>query len=124
MLICIVCSLNLWLSRLVFLCLCLLQELLVCQSLSFKLTLSDCLELKNIELVSLLGIVDPLDQSVVAHLESVHFNGTLLLQSHSFDLLFCQLLGLFICFLGLSSVFLLLTQNFYVSLLSCLNRSD
>lgn len=61
MLICIVCSLNLWLSCLVFFRLSLFQELLVSKSLSFKLSLSDGLELKDIELVPLLRIVDPLN---------------------------------------------------------------
>lgn len=74
------------------------------------------LELKNVERVALLRVVDSLDEPVVALLEGIHLNGTLLLKSEVTDLLLAHF-GLFRVIFGLF-------ENFSVFPLGSLNGSD
>lgn len=89
------------------------------------MALSDGLELENVELGALLGVVNPLDQTVVPLLESIHFEGSLLLESGSSDLLLSGFSVLFASFGLILAVGLLFgSHGLSVALLSSLDGSE
>lgn len=89
------------------------------------------LELENVELSALLGIIDPLDETVVTLLESVHLVCALLLHQGRLHLLLShllsfRLLAILTSFLGIFSLFLLSFLDCLLALLllglNCLNE--
>jgi len=81
------------------------------------------LEFEDIELSTLLRVIDSLDETIVPLLESIHLVGTLLLHQRRFHLLFGHLLRLrgllsiFISFLDTLSLLLLCLLHGFLALL-------
>ena len=83
--------------------------------------LANSLELEDIELVALLGVVDTLNKTTVPLLEGVGLVYALLFEASGFNLLFSQLN----CSFSLLTLFrCIFIKEFGVSLLSGLDRSD
>lgn len=79
------------------------------------------LELENVELSALLGIIDPLDETVVTLLESVHLVCALLLHQGRLHLLLSHLLSFrLLAILAVLTSFLGIFSLFLLSFLDCL----
>ena len=79
------------------------------------------LELENVELSALLGIIDPLDETVVTLLESVHLVCALLLYQGRLHLLLSHLLSFrLLAILAILTSFLGIFGLFLLSFLDCL----